>query len=72
MHTKLRHHEGSMVDTRQPNHDEVQAVIAIKRLPRKRVAGTLHTIVLGTLHTIVLGVTKHQTVLQRKMALALR
>jgi hypothetical protein len=42
-----RHHEGSMVETRRPNHDEVQAVTAIKRLRRKRVAvNPLHTIVI--------------------------
>jgi hypothetical protein len=42
VHTQLnlatvRHHEGSMVETRRPNHDEVQAVTAITRLRRKRV-----------------------------------
>ncbi len=44
-----------MIETRRPNHDEVQAVTAIKRLRRKRVAG-------NPLHTIALGVTKYQTV----------
>ncbi len=60
-----RHHEVSMVETRRPNHDEVQAVTAIKRLRRKWVA-------VNPLHTIVLGVTKHQTVVRWEMALALR
>ncbi len=60
-----RHHKGSMVETRRPYHDEVQAVTAIKRLHRKRVA-------VNSLHTIVLDVTKHQTVVQWEMALALR
>ena len=54
-----------MVETRRPNHDGVQAVTAIKRLRRKRVA-------VNSLHTIVLGVTKNLTVVQRKVALALR
>jgi hypothetical protein len=60
-----RHHEGSMVETRRPNYDGIQAVTAIKRLGRKRVP-------VNSLYTIVLGVTKHQTVVQWEMALALR
>jgi hypothetical protein len=41
-----RNDKGSMVDTRWPNHDEVQAVTAVKRLRRKRVAVyPLHTFV---------------------------
>ena len=47
----------SRVETWRPNHDEVQAVTAIKRLREKRVA-------VNSLHTFVLGVTKHQTVVQ--------
>jgi hypothetical protein len=51
-----------MVDTRWPNHDEVQAVTAVKRLRRKRVA-------VYPLHNFVLGVTvsQHQTIMQGKM-----
>ncbi len=49
-----------MVDTRWPNPDEVQAVTAVKRLRRKRVA-------VYPLHTFVLGVSQHQTIIQGKM-----
>ncbi len=59
------HHEGSTVETRRPNHDEVQAMTVIRRLRRKRVA-------VNSLQNIVLDLTKHQTVVQWEMALALR
>ncbi len=52
-----------IVDTRRPNHDEVQAMTAIKRLCWKRAT-------VNSLYTTVLGVTEHQTVVQSKMALA--
>ncbi len=52
-----------MVDARWPNHDEVQAVTAVKRLRRKRVA-------VYPLHTFVLGVSQHQTIKQGEMPLA--
>jgi hypothetical protein len=52
-----------MINTRLLNHDEVQAVTAIKRLSREGVA-------VNPLHTIVFGVAKQQTVVQSKMALA--
>jgi hypothetical protein len=51
-----------MVDTRWPNYDEVQAVTAVKRLRRKRVA-------VYPLHTFVLGVSQHQTIIQGEMSL---
>jgi hypothetical protein len=44
-----------MVDTWWPNHDEVQAVTAVKRLRGKRVA-------VCPLHTFVLGVSQHQQI----------
>ena len=58
-----RNDKGSMVDTRWPNHDEVQAVTAVKRLRRKRVA-------VNPLHSFVLGVSQHQTIIQGEMPLA--
>ena len=58
-----RNDKGSMVDTRWPNHDEVQAVSAVKRLRRKRVA-------VYPLHTFDLGVSQHQTIIQSEMPLA--
>ena len=58
-----RNDKGSMVDTRLPNHDEVQAVTAVKRLRRKRVA-------VNPLHSFVLGVSQHQTIIQGEMPLA--
>ncbi len=51
-----------MVDTRWPNHDEVQAVTAVELLRRKRVA-------VYPLHTLVLGVSQHQTIIQGEMLL---
>ena len=59
-----RDHEGSIINTWRPNHYEVQSVAAVKWFCRERVA-------VNPLHTIVLGVTKHQTVKEWEMALAL-
>jgi hypothetical protein len=49
-----RNDKGSMVDTRWPNHDEVQAVSAVKRLRRKRVA-------VYPLHTFVSNLNRNST-----------
>ncbi len=55
--------EPSIINTSWMNHDEVQSVTAVKWFCRERVT-------VNPLHTVVLGVSKDQTVVQCKMALA--
>ena len=59
-----RDNESPIIDTRRPDHDEVQSMAAMERFRRKRIA-------VYSLHTFVLGVSNHQTIEQSKMPLAL-
>jgi hypothetical protein len=36
-----REHETSMINTRRPNHHEIQSVTAVKRFSRQRIAVTM-------------------------------
>jgi hypothetical protein len=58
-----RHNKGAIIDTRRPNHDNVQAMTAMKRFRRKWIA-------VNPLYTVVFGMTKHQTIEQSKTTLA--
>ncbi len=60
-----RHNKGAIIDTLRPNHDNVQAMTAIKCFFRKWIA-------VNPLYTVVLDMTKHQTIEQSKMTLAFR
>ncbi len=57
-----RHNKGAIIDTRRPNHDNVQAMNAMKRFRRTWIAVNLP-------YTIVFGLTKHQTIEQSKRTL---
>ena len=59
-----RDNESPIIDTRRPDHDEVQSMASMERFRRKRIA-------VYSLHTFVLGVSNHQTIEQSKMPLAL-
>ena len=59
-----RYDEGSIIDARRPNHDEVHAMTSMEHFRRKRIA-------VNPLHSLVLGVCQHQTIEQCVMALAL-
>ncbi len=59
-----RDQKTSMIDSRWSNHNEVQSMTEVKRFRREWIA-------VDPLHTIVLGVSRHQTVVQSKTALAL-
>ncbi len=58
-----RDHESFLINTRRPNHNEVQSVTAIKQFCRERVA-------VNPFHSIVLCVFKHQTIVRSRMTLA--
>jgi hypothetical protein len=48
-----RHSKGAIIDTRGPNHDNVQLITAMKRFRQK-----LEWIAVDTLNTIVFGVQR--------------
>jgi hypothetical protein len=52
--------KGFIINSQQPNHDEVQAVTAIKRVFWKLVT-------VNTMHAIELGMSQHQTIIQSKL-----
>ena len=54
--------KSTIVDSRRPNHDEVQSVTAVKWFRRKRVA-------VYPLHAFELWVSEHQTIIQSEMTL---
>ncbi len=63
-HSIWRLNEASIIDTLQPNHDEMQAMTALDRFAWKQIAVYL-------LDIFVLGMTKHLTIVQSEIAPAL-
>ncbi len=61
-HSIWRHNKASIIDIRQSNHDEIQAMTAMKLFAWKQIA-------VNPVDTFILGMTKHQTIVQCKVTL---